>query len=494
MDQDGTGPQGQSNYTQGMGYTPLLWFKSFAIEERYIKLLRLYHVGIVPKIKVVFEDNKEILKGEATPTNDDTFDLFLNSTSENLKSIHASFKIEKFLQGPNEPDQKYIIEGILNVPDLYVENNNTYKGTSFEVLRKICTEMGLGFNSNITNTNDDMSWLNINSNPNDFIKSIISRSYISDDTFTAGYIDYYYCFNYIDVEKELNRDISKDVGIDTSGLSEQSIKDETERIKPLILTTDKSQSSSSNYISKYVKINNSSKKSLKNGYSTITKTYDRINKQFLVFEVDSLTSDGSESIILKGAQNDNKYKNENVKHDFIGKLDTDNTHQNFNYAVTQNEINLNKLSNITIDVDLPNANWNLYKFQKINVQIVNESSTITNPDIIDRRYSGDYIIEDIEYIWDGNAMSQKVRLIRRELGKTPEEIKNSPPFESVEEEKEINFNPIVGTTSVISPAPNSVYNIGEVYLVQDVEGNRYELNITEILPNGIEVNGVLKKL
>ena len=49
----------------------------------------------------------------------------------------------------------------------------------------------------------------------------------------------------------------------------------------LKLTNDYSQSSSSNFISSYVKINDSTKKSLKEGYSTVTKSYDRIKKQFL---------------------------------------------------------------------------------------------------------------------------------------------------------------------------------------------------------------------
>lgn len=492
MNQDGSGPSGQGAYTEGLGYTPFIWYKGYAIEDRKLKSMRLYHVGLVPKIEFTFEDQNEIMKSEVTPTDDSTVELFMNSTSKNLKTIHMVFKIESVTQGQPTAGQTYTIVGTINIPSLYVPNNNTYKGTSFTALRNISKELQLGFNSNIDNTDDEMPWLNPNKKPFEFMEDIISRSYISDESFMAGYIDYYYCFNYVDIEKEMNREAGDDVGLDTSGMSAQSTKDESSRIVALKLTTDDGQKSTSNYIEKYEKINDSTKKSLKEGYATVTKFYDRIKKQFLVFTVDSTTSDGSKSIILKGAKNDDKYQKENVKHKFMGKLDTDNVHKNYNYAGTQNRINLNNLNKIVINATLPNANWNLYKYMKIGVDIINASSTPTNPGIVDWRYSGYYILADIEYTWNGKTMGQKLRLVRKELGKTPDEAKNDPPQQKKPETKENNPNPIPGATSSIYPPPNAVYKIGDTYLVQDRDGKKYDLLITSISENGIEVKGKLK--
>jgi hypothetical protein len=307
----------------------------------------------------------------------------------------------------------------------------------------------------------------------------------------GAYIDYYYCFNYVDIEKEMNRDNASDIGIDTSGLSQQSNPDELQRIVPLTLTNDQSQSSSSNYMSDVIKVNDSTKKSLKHGYATVTKFYDRIKKQFLVFTVDSTTSDGSKSIILKGGENDSKYQKENIKQKFAGKIDTDNVHSNFNYAATQNRINLDNLNKIAVNATLPNPNWNLYKFQKVQVQMVNKSSTPANPSPIDFRYSGSYIVADIEYVWTKGKMSQNVRLVRKELGKTPEEIQNAPPVQKKPEVKENNFNP-TGTSSVV-PAPNEVYNVGQTYLVQDKNGKLYNITVTKLLENGTQVTGTLSE-
>jgi hypothetical protein len=491
MKQDGTGPSGQGAYTDGLGYNPFIWYKGYSIEERYISNLRLYHVGIVPKVEFTFTDTNDILKGEFTPTDDSTFDLFLNSTSSNLKSIHMVFKIESFDQGGEKSGQKYTIVGTVHVPNLYLVGNNSYNDTSFSTLRKICGELELGFNSNITNTDDKMAWRNTNKKMFEFMSDIVGKSYISDESFMVGYIDYYYCFNYVDIEKEMNRDASKDISIDTSGLSQQGQgTSELTRLIPLKLTNDKTQTVSSNYISEVIRVNDSTKKSLKEGYATITKFYDRIKKQFLVFTVDSTTSDGSKSIILKGDQYDDKYQKANVKHNFAGKIDTDNVHTNFNYASTQNRINLNNLNKIALNVTLPNANWNLYKFQKVDVQLFNQTSTPANPAMMDFRYSGYYIIADIEYFWVKGKMSQKLRLVRKELGKTPEEIKNAPPVKAPAEVKENNPNP-TGATSSIVPAPNSVYNVGENYLVQDKNGKLYNLTVTQLLQDGIQVTGTL---
>lgn len=487
MDVDANGGD-QSQYIEGLGYTPLIWYRSIAIEERYIKSLRLYHDDILPMIEFTFEDTKDIMKGIATPTDDSTIDLFLNSTSNNLKSLHISFKIESFVQGEQMASQTYKVKGVINVPNLYIPNSKSYNNTSFEALRTICGELGLGFNSNISDTMDKMPWRNSNKKMGAFMNEIISRSYISDSSFMVGYIDYYYCFNYVDIGKEMIRDASNDVGVDTSPLVGQSVKKDIDRIIPLKLTNDQSQSGSCNFIKVNSMINDSTKKSLKEGYSTITKIYDRNKKQFLIFNVDSTTSDGEDSIILKGAVDDDKYIKENVKHIFNGKVDTDNVHVNYNYSATQNRINLANLNKIALDVSLPNANWNLYKFQKIDVQIINQTSTPSNPDMMDWRYSGYYIIADIEYLWNGNKITQRLRLVRKELGKTPDEAKNEITAPKKVELKENNINPIDNKNK-----PNSIYEVGKSYFVKDKSGNKYELIVRSLSENGDEITAELKK-
>jgi hypothetical protein len=47
-----------------------------------------------------------------------------------------------------------------------------------------------------------------------------------------GYIDYYWCFNYVDIEKEWKRDISNDVGVISQGIQSMDKSSESSKIVP----------------------------------------------------------------------------------------------------------------------------------------------------------------------------------------------------------------------------------------------------------------------
>ena len=485
------GPNNQQSTTADLGFKPYIHYYAYNISESDITSLILYHEGIVPKIKFNFRDTKGIIKAQA-PMNDSTMELFLNPGSSNLKPIHFVFNILTCVEAQSGGGL-YDVAGTINLPDLYKVNNFSYTGTSFEVIRKICKDLTIGFNSNINETNDAMSWRNPNTKPHEFIEDIIAHSYIDDEAYMVGYIDYYYCFNYVDVEKEMNRDISMDVGIDTAGISKASTPDESNRISKMMLSNDPSLKDSSFYFDQnYTTKNDSTKKSIKNGLLTITKAYDRISKSFLVFNVDSTTSDGSKTIPLKGAQKDKTEFDTNIRTKYTGKIDTDNVHKNYNYAITQNRINLNDLNKIVLEISMPNPNFNLYKFMKINIQITNPSTTPVNDEKINFRYSGEYIVLDISYIWIKGKLSQKVKLVRKEMGKKPEEMTDPAPIEKKKEVKEINENPVGATPSVV--LPNSIYTPGESYVVKDKEGRKYIVTIKSLSVDGKEVLADVKQI
>jgi hypothetical protein len=483
------GENNQASTTQDLGFKPYLEYNGSIISESDISSLTLYHDGILPKIKFNFKDTKGII-AQHEPMADSTMELFLNPGSSNLKPIHFVFNLLTCVQ--IQKTGSYDATGTIYVPDLYKVNNNSYMGTSFEAIRRICKDLKLGFNSNINQTNDAMSWRNPNTKPHEFIEEIIAHSYIDDEAYMGGYIDYYYCFNYVDIEKEMKRDISKDVGIDTAGMSKAGTSDELARIQTMILSNDKSLKESAFYFEDYTKKNDSTKKAVANGLLTVTKAYDRITKSFLVFNVDSTTSDGSKTIPLKGAENDKTEFDTNIRTKYTGKIDTDNVHKDYNYAITQNRINLNELNKIVLEISMPNPNFNLYKFQKVNVQITNPTTTPTNPEEINFRYSGDYIILDINYLWMKGKLSQKVKLVRKEMGKKPEEMTDPKPLEKKKEVKEINENPVGATPSVV--LPNSIYTPGESYVVKDKDGKKYIVTIKSLSVDGKEVLADVKQI
>ena len=477
-----------------IGLTPFINYNGITINDRDISSLRLGHDGIIPVIQFTFFDTNDIIKSVGFPTDDTKFEFFLNSRSQNLKSIHLKFKIEEFtdLKGG-----KYSIYGTLDLSELYRIKYQTYNGTSFEVLREISKELKLGFNSNITNTDDKMPWRNVGDKQYTFIKNIIKHSYLSEQSYMRGFIDYYYCFNYVDVEKEMLRDNTKDMYIDTAGVDDGLTKDD-EKLGMLQLTTEKGANTSGCFFIEKSFENNSTSLSLEKGYKTKTKYYDKTKKMFLVFDVDSTTTDESKSMILKGSKGDKESFDNNVTTTYSGKIDTDNVHKNYNYAITQNKINLQNLNKIIMVADLPNPNYSLYINQKVNVVVINEKPpTETNKETVQWRKSGDYIISEMDFVWNGVSLTQRLRLIRKELGKNPEEIKEGPPPSTQKDVKDHkNENPVLPeqatTTQVVSP--NSKYTVGDVYTVENSNGDRFLLKITNILANGNDVTAKIQEI
>jgi hypothetical protein len=149
-----------------------------------------------------------------------------------------------------------------------------------------------------------------------------------------------------------------------------------------------------------------------------------------------------------------------------------------------------------MDLELPNANFNLYKYMKINIVFINEVSSVTNDEISQSRLSGEWIIIDIGYMWSRGKLNQTLKVVKKELGKTPQEIKNTPVDAISEVNTENNKNPEPDNKSELPSAivPNSVYKVGEVYIVGNVAGKRFTITVTEILSNGNDIKGTIKNI
>jgi hypothetical protein len=209
----------------------------------------------------------------------------------------------------------------------------------------------------------------------------------------------------------------------------------------------------------------------------------------MIFNVDSLTTNKDDVISLKGSPGDEKSFKENYRTNYLGRVDMDNVHKNYHYSETQNKINLDNLVKITADLELPQANYNLYKYQKIKVNFTNLKRTEASPTMLDQRMSGEWMIIDIRYTWKSGKLSQKVKIARKELNKLSEELDiPTAPKEGVDN-SEINDNPAENTNP-----PNIIYNVGEVYDLQDKNGKLYKLTVSKLSEDGKEVVGELKEL
>ena len=408
----------QREFIEGLGFLPFVWYNAVQIEYEHIDSLRLYTADNLPTLDISFRDTFGTLKGNATPLDDSIISIYINPRSENLKPIHMDMKIASF----SENQGSYRITAVIDVAPLYVKRFASYpKKTSFDLYKEVCENLGLGFNSNLDDTDDEMTWINTGERLITFLNSIIESTYKSDETFLYAYMDFRYAFNFVDIEKELKRDIKKELGISTTGIDEiAKIKAEESTVR-LMLTNDSNFVNTNIFFEKYEIINKSTSISLRKGYFTKLKYYDELKKNFLVFDVDSLMSDLTTSIPLKGKVKDENFWKENYNLKYEGKFDTDNVHKNYKYAPIQNSVNYAEMDKIKLILTMKTPNFNLYRFQKVFVYLSNQISNFSKP-MVNPRLTGEWIISDISYTFTGGSFRQKIEVTRRDLQLSDEEI------------------------------------------------------------------------
>lgn len=409
----------QQEVASSIGYQPFVWYLSYQL--KYIKSLILSSRGLLPTIKVVFTDTLNLMSGKGMPLDDSKFTVFLNSRTPSLRPIFMEFKISNF----SKSGTTYTMEGICNVNKFFLREFESYSNmSSFDCLKEFARRADLGFNSNVDGSDDIMNWINPGTKGAKFVKDVISSSYRSDESFIWCYVDFFYNLNYIDVEEALKIDISEQVGVKNSGLENiNGLTDKPEETNPLWLSNDASLDQTNQYFRDYKVINNSTNISLNNGYLAKSKFYDINDKNYLIFDIDSITSEGDKTIILKGSPQDMDFFNSHIRAVYVGKLDSDNMHENFNYAVVQNEQNITDLQKIGLSIKLENPNYNLYRYQKVFITI-SAPTSYPQKSQVSERLTGDWLIIDIDFVTIKGEVHQKVNLIRRELSLSPEELEN----------------------------------------------------------------------
>lgn len=476
----------QLEIAQSLGNIPLVWYNSYQIEAQNISYFQLNTVDNLPTLKLSFEDPLNLMKDKGFPLDDTKISVFINPRTDQLKPIHMDFKIVKF----STEAGVFNLTGVIDVNGLYVKKfKSLSQMSSFKALKTLAQEIGLGFNSNIDDTNDKMTWICTGKRIFEFIDDIVDTSYKSDETYLLSYIDFYYNLTYVDIEKELSRNIKEELGVSNIGLEEVAKIRDKEKVSRLFLTNDFSMQETNSFFNDYKIINNSTSVSLSSGYLTKVKFYDELKKDFLVFDIDSITSEGDKTIILKGQPQDESFYKENVNLIYNGKLDGDNMHNNFHYSYVQNRRNLVDLQKIGILVRMRTPNYNLYRFQKINVIVSNQQST-PSASHINNRLSGEWFIIDIIYRYDGSKYEQSIKLIKRELNLSEQEL-STEPEQNKSESGQItsndtnqtsidNTNPTVSTgDELANPSSDTPINDANFPLTKEIFRKIYQGKINQ---------------
>jgi len=416
--------------TENLGRFPLLVFNGLTLDNNYVEYFKISNDKFLPYFEMIFSDPSNKLKEDIYPLDNSILSVFIKARSEYLMPIRMDFKITDFrtikYTRSEKNSTKLIAIGILDINSLYEMKFQSYNGTSFNVLKKIAEENNLGFATNIDNTNDKMTWINPAEYIGNFISKITNKSYKDDSAFLWSYIDFYYNLCFIDIETQLSEDITEQQQVLNYG---DYLKGK-EIITPLILSNHPDFNTTNMYIDKYSIINETTKTNLKLGYKQYIRWYDKIKSTYSTIVLDTISTKGAKDnqIILKGQPNsDYDMINSIVNSEYMGKIDTDNVHENYIYAQKQNSNNIDFLQKIRMTINLVHPNFNLNRFQKVNIELyeltdVFKKSKSTNniynvdKDKINQRLSGEWLITGINYKFSFNEGNvQEVTLVKREL-------------------------------------------------------------------------------
>ena len=415
---------------EDLGKYPVVYLNGIMIESTQVGFLKLNNDSFSPSLVMEFTDSSGKLVDENFPLDNSIISIFKESTNKDLMGIKMDFKLTDFniVKGTSKDTLTYLVEGVLDIDGLYYNDFESFKGTSYNVLETISNDLKLGFATNIINTNDSMVYVNPSNYRMEFMKDIIERSYITDDTFLFGYIDFYYNFNYVDIEAQLKDDISTQMNMLDR---ETTIKDGKDDNVALILTNIKDAENTNMYISKYTLMDSSTNINLQYGYKHTAFYYNKIDDEIKRYDLDNITDSDDNAIVLKGHIDDKNGMFENMScNTYMGKMDTDNVHKNYLHTILQNRNNLKFLQKLKINVRMGKPNYGLYRFQKVLVELYNngklnngKEEQLTDKEIkaggkeydskIMHKLSGEWLITAINFTFsrkDGNI--QELTLVK----------------------------------------------------------------------------------
>jgi len=412
---EGVNQGNQQIIAQTLGFTPTLFYNGSMIQPNDVKKFRLFHEGLVPKIECTIFDTFGIFKNTGKPLDDTKISLFLDTRSKYLASIRVDFKIILF---QTTSSNTYIVHGIIDVPKLYTKNYASVPTqTSFSALQQIAKECGLGFVTNITDTVDAQTWVNTGLTNREFIRKIVDKSYISDQSFQVCYIDYYYNLVYVDLTTELKRNIENDLAVTATGFDKMTAgtgkTDVDDRIEPMVLNTDRNLGASPFFIEKFKSRNISSSLSLLNGYRSEVKYIDMNKKELVYFKVEAQSDDPTKTESFRANSGDDEFYDKNIKSEYRGKVDSHddgNAHVNSPYTSANNSRNLLELIKLQATAILPKYNFNLYPYRKVRIDVVLPAPTPDQKDGFDTNLTGNWVILEQEFLWSATTQATKMIL------------------------------------------------------------------------------------
>ena len=478
----GTSTNGGSQLnTVGNDY-PIIRINDMVLGKDDIQSMLISSKGFLPTIELSLKFANTALISKNMPKDGDMISVFVRTNTSAINYLRNDFIINHVDSNisSKSANNTVFLRGELFIEG-FTSNNNTFGiiGTSKDVMKEIAKKFKMGFAYNDADDMDDLqNWLCCFSSPQGFIEDVTRHSWKNNMSFFKSWVDLYYNLCFVNVNKFLSSDENPEDEIDLTFFSSTvalndltSSNDKPDDAKPFlkVFSNFDSFKGSSFYISKWHPVNRSN--SLSSGYSNIIHSFTH-NQNVYIENKDNCedtlivnpvydTSKLDSYIILRGrakydenANPDNEQarvnysmQNTYINHIWSGveyKMDKDensssnntwsgNVHHNYHNAAYQNEINDIELNKLYIEVVCDGLCLQVMRGERVPVFLKYNTPLDKNisPDDpgFNRFYSGYYIVDSIEYKYNGkvktgySSFSTIMSLKRREWP-TPEAIKS----------------------------------------------------------------------
>jgi hypothetical protein len=422
-----TGRQYQKDI--GTGY-PFININNYVFKIEEIIDFTLDAMNFIPRVRLkVNLTNTGAFKSQSFPKDGDIMSVFIRAKNDVFKPIRNDYIITSVDadKGVSEGRGSTIImEGELFIPRIHDETIKSYDNTSFNTLKDICRELGLGFATNETSTADKQNWICAGDTLYEFIQHVTLHSYKDEKSFYKVFIDVYYHLNFINVNNQVAGEGKLAAALlDVTAFKDFSSDDNYEKgsqreVKKLLTDMDGTDGTNM-FIRQYTVQNNSSYISRKWGYKSFAQFFDQKSVKTWEIFIDPIISEGAKDnkMLLKGRpypklangkSAENYWLTQNRKY-WMG-IQYKDVHDNFIYAKLWNERNNEELSKMYIECDVERWNPNIYRGEKIPVilhtqgdffkrkadQTPEETQIPGNetPAVADQLYSGYYMVDGIK--------------------------------------------------------------------------------------------------
>jgi hypothetical protein len=369
-------------------YVPLIMLNTQRFDFDQILYMTVDTNGRIPRISLSLKDYEGKFNLD-TPLDGDVVSLYLRPPDvDNQKPIRIDFDILSVSSDPNS--KIFGIEGIMKIPGFFAEYCKSFQEkTSFEHLQDVCEDVGLGFASNETSTDDSMVRLCPFETYETFINETVSHTYKDDDSFFTWYIDPFYYLCLVNVNKQFSvedklEDVNISVSAPPSGMTLAEKAQDTLKGK-LILTNQEERRGTNIFIESWSQVNNTASIWINNGYKRYSQYLDvkQDSLEYVKTFADPLTTQGVENdaILQKGRPKDEFYKKQ-VKYKWLGKqaskTEQGNVHDNYIFSALLNFQNLQEIEKVSLNVELDGMNFYIYKYMRIPILIYEKGSAYSN--------------------------------------------------------------------------------------------------------------------